>query len=76
MRIQRIALRQPADRVPLQECLTKKKPRCATHSFGIFVFILLQKQAFDEFENKKAGYFVPGFFFVAEGGFEPPTFGL
>jgi hypothetical protein len=54
----------------------KKKQRYAAHSFGFFVFILLQKQAFDESENKKAGYFVPGFFFVAEGGFEPPTFGL
>jgi hypothetical protein len=44
------------------ESLTKKsQPRCAAHSFGIFVFILLQKPAFDESENKKAGYFVPGF---------------
>jgi hypothetical protein len=34
------------------------------HSFGFFVSILLQNQAFDESENKKAGYFVPGFFLV------------
>ena len=26
--------------------------------------------------KKKPGTFVPGFYFVAEGGFEPPTFGL
>ena len=33
---------------------------------GLFCFYLLQEQALDESENKKAGYFVPGFFFVAE----------
>jgi hypothetical protein len=44
---------------------------------GFIVFKLLQKQAFDVFENNKAlALSRQGFFFVAEEGFEPPTFGL
>jgi hypothetical protein len=38
---------------------------------ALFISILLQEQALDESENKKARHFVPGFFFATDGRFEP-----
>ncbi len=54
----------------------QRKSRAVLRTSTAFLFPSLRLASGRRSENKKAGYFVPGFFFVAEGGFEPPTFGL
>ena len=64
--------------VILLRVLNKEKalPRWSVATV-FFIFILLQGQALDESENKKAlPFHGKAFSLVAEEGFEPPTFGL
>ena len=56
--------------------VNKEKTSHAAAWLRHFLFPFLHSASGCRTKNKKAGYFVPGFFFVAEGGFEPPTFGL
>jgi hypothetical protein len=57
--------------------LNKEKPCSADALLRAFLFPALRLASGLRSENKKALLLSQqGFFFVAEGGFEPPTFGL
>ena len=74
---ERITLRQLADRDPQMEALTKKKPCPAKAGLRPFFFLPFPEASFRRVIKKKALLLSQqGLFFVAEGGFEPPTFGL
>jgi hypothetical protein len=61
----------------LLEMLNTEKASLASRGFRLFLFLSLPKASFYRSINKKAlAHFRQGFFGVAEGGFEPPTFGL
>ncbi len=56
----------------------KEKPDLLTQVLRLFLFLSLQKASFLRSINKKSRVCLrpTWLFFVAEGGFEPPTFGL
>jgi site-specific DNA recombinase len=62
-------------RVPLR-ITAQRKSHAMLRIAAAFLFPFLRIASESRTENKKAWYFRTWLFFVAEGGFEPPTFGL